>query len=124
MKKSLALLLAVAAAWASSAPSECEAVGPFAMRRNFQPWHAGYYDPQWAGVPHAMVVPPTTRWQVKYSSGVSGTEQHRIRPQYHPGSLGDPGMVGGGAAGMYTPAPVFPSHTDQMGTYYIRMTRD
>lgn len=123
MKKLMTIALVAAAAWAAVATTS-DAAG-FRGRRsnNFQPWHAGHYDPQWAGVPHAMVVPPTTRWQFKYSWGVSGTELHRIRPTYHPGSMGDAaGAVGG--FGQYAPQPVHPSHTDQMGTYYIRMPRD
>jgi hypothetical protein len=84
-------------------------------------WHAGYVDPQWAA-PHAMVVPPNVSRQIKYSWGVGGTEQHRIRPVYQ-GVYGVGSGGYGAYGGLYRPAPVQPSHTDQLGTYYIRMPR-
>jgi len=78
-------------------------------------WHHDYYDPQWNGLPHAMVMPPTVRRHVEYNWGVAGTENLPIRHQYYRGWRGD---VSGG--GFFQPAPVQPSSTHQMGTYYIR----
>jgi len=84
------------------------------------PWHGNYYDPQWAGLPHALIVPPTVHRQIKYGWGASGTELRRIPHQYGP-YAGEGGFTGG--PGSFQPAPVQPTHTDQMGTYYIRGPR-
>ena len=80
-------------------------------------WNSNYYDPQWAGVPHAMVVPPTVHREVKYGWGASGTEVHRIRNQYSIYGNRPDGTFPGGP---FQPQPVPPTHSDQFGTYYIR----
>lgn len=77
-------------------------------------WNAGYYDPAW-GAPHALVVPPTARSETVYNWGVTGTEVHRIRPQF---GRAWPGPYAGGAG--YQPTPSWPQSTDQFGTYYVR----
>lgn len=88
--------------------------GPFRHRGI---WHGNYYDPQWAGVPHAMVVPPTVHRQIKYGWGASGTEHKTINHQFGiNGGWADGSFLGG----PFQPQPVQPSHTDQFGTYYIR----
>lgn len=122
MNHRIVWLLAVAFGLAFLWPDPAEARG--FGRRGQTPtyrWHAGYYDPQWAGLPHALVVPPTVHNQIKYQWGAGGTSRERIWPQY---SAGPGGWGVGGASGWYRPAPVQPSHTDQMGTYYIRAPRD
>jgi hypothetical protein len=85
-------------------------------------WHAGYVDPQWT-TPHAMVMPPTVCREMTYQWGVGSASQRKIRPIYQ----GAYGVGSGGQAaygGVYQPAPIQPTHTDQLGTYYIRMPRD
>lgn len=81
--------------------------------RNYS-WNGGYYDPAW-GQPHALLVPPNATSETAYGWGVGGTEVHRIRPQF---GRPYPGSYGGGVG--YQPQPLWPSHTDQFGTYYIR----
>lgn len=114
---SLAFAAMIAAGWSNEACAR--GFGRFGGHGS-QPWHGNYYDPQWAGVPHAMVVPPTVHRQIKYGWGASGTDLQRIRHQYG-AAQGDIGVSGGG--GMFQPQPVQPTHTDQFGTYYIRGPR-
>lgn len=105
-------------------PSEAKAVRPFPWRDAaaapaVYDWHAGYVDPQWT-TPHAMVVPPNVCREITYQWGVGSASQRKIRPMYQ----GVYGVGSGGVGaygGMYRPAPIHPSHTDQLGTYYIRM---
>lgn len=77
-------------------------------------WHGAYYQQQW-GVPLAMVVPPTANAQSAYSWGVSRTT---MTPIYHQYQRPFPGEFEG--AGPLYPTPIWPSHTDQFGRYYIR----
>ncbi|MBL9082592.1 MAG: hypothetical protein JNK76_12335 [Planctomycetales bacterium] len=79
-------------------------------------WHGNYYDPQWAGVPHAMVVPPTVHRQIDYTWGASGTRHSIISHQYGPSGRADGTFIGG----PFQPQPVQPTDTNQFGTYYIR----
>jgi|GEM_PF-2712233 len=107
-------------------PSEAQAVKLFPWRdAAYAPavydWHSGYVDPQWTA-PHAMVVPPNVCRQITYQWGVGGTEQHKIHPRYQ-GVYGVGSSGYGAGGGMYRPAPVQPTHTDQLGTYYVRMPR-
>lgn len=121
--KRILLSLAVAALLCVGGSNEASArgFGRFGGHGS-QPWHGNYYDPQWAGVPHALVVPPTVHRQIKYGWGASGTDLQRIRHQY--GAVGPGADIGiNGGAGMFQPQPVQPTHTDQFGTYYIRGPR-
>jgi hypothetical protein len=89
-----------------------------ARRASVTSWNAPYYDPAW-GMPVALVVPPTARYQTHYDWGASGT---RITPIYH--------QFGAGAVpatpydrSLFRPAPPWPTSTDQMGDYYVRGPR-
>jgi len=113
---SLAFAAMIAAGWSNEASARIFG----RANHGSEPWHGNYYDPQWAGVPHAMVVPPTVHRQIKYGWGASGTEVQRIRHQYSGVGGADIGVSGGG---MFQPQPVQPTHTDQFGTYYIRGPR-
>lgn len=112
MKKTILRMLLVMVAAVAAMPSEAEAVRWFARRGPALGGEGGYIDPQWT-TPHTLVVPPTARWQMKYGSGVAETTRERIRVG-HPGTFGYEGGI---------PAPVQPSHTDQLGTYYLRFPR-
>jgi hypothetical protein len=113
---SLAIGALLVAGYSTSA--EAAGFGRFGNHGS-SPWHGNYYDPQWAGIPHALVVPPTVHRQIKYGWGASGTELRRIPHQYGPSTGGE--VFGGG--GGFLPQPVQPTHTDQFGTYYIRGPR-
>lgn len=82
-----------------------------------RPWHGPYSNTEY-GTPLALVVPPTAHMQSSYSWGVSQTE---IRPIYHQfGRHYEPNVVEGFSSPNFLPTPVWPSHTDQFGIYYIR----
>jgi len=105
-------------------PTEAQAQKLLGRREVCPPvydWHAGYVDPQWT-TPHALVVPPTARREITYQWGVGSAEQRRIRPTYH-GVYGVGSGGYGAYGGMYQPAPIQPTHTDQLGTYYVRFPR-
>lgn len=76
-------------------------------------WQAGYADSAW-GVPVAVVVPPTARFQTHYNAGVGGMQVTPICPQFQPG-YPVPGQYG-----PFQPVPPWPTSTDQLGFYYIR----
>lgn len=76
-------------------------------------WHNSYYHPSW-GHPLALIVPPTASMQTQYSWGVGRTTMTPIHHQFGRPYV-DP--VTGTVA---TPAPIWPSNTNQTGTYYIR----
>jgi hypothetical protein len=126
MRKLMVSVVLTAAALAI-VPSEAQAVKLLPWRdAPYVPavfdWHAGYVDPQWT-TPHAMVVPPNVCREITYQWGVGSASQRKIRPVYQ----GVYGVGSGGYGvygGMYRPAPIHPSHTDQLGTYYIRMPRE
>ncbi|MEX2118492.1 MAG: hypothetical protein WD847_02685 [Pirellulales bacterium] len=77
-------------------------------------WHGGYYHTMW-GQPVALVVPPTAEYQTKWSWGVAQTSVEPIWPQFQ---RGWPGPYEGGMG--FLPTPLWPSHTDQFGVYYVR----
>lgn len=110
-------IVVLAAMLGASIETKVEAFGPRWYAQHYQ-WHHDYYDVQWGGAPHALVVPPNTRRHVEYNWDVAGTESLPIRHQFQRGYFG--GVPGGGA---FSPAPVQPSSTKQMGTYYIRAPR-
>jgi hypothetical protein len=82
-------------------------------------WQDGYYDPAW-GMPLAVLVPPTARWQTDYSSTVGSARishiNSRFRPEY-------PGPQSTYRQGDYLSAPPQPYDTRQMGDYYVRGPR-
>ncbi|QGJ70380.1 Hypothetical protein PBC10988_20760 [Planctomycetales bacterium 10988] len=83
----------------------------------YDTWHGAYSHPGY-GHPVALVVPPISQRQGDYSWGVPSTHTSPIYPQFGP--YGGGGMVGGAGYGGFMPAPVWPSHTNQMGVYYVR----
>lgn len=84
-----------------------------------RPWHANYYHTM-TGYPIPLVVPPTAHMETRYSWGVAQTTMTPIYHQYQrPYTLGGSGGVVGGA-GVFRPTPMWPSHTDQFGVYYVR----
>ena len=84
----------------------------FSMDR---PWHGRYYHQQY-GQPLALVVPPTAHMRQTLSWGVS---QNLMRPIHHQFGR-NASMPGAAAPGQFRPTPVWPSHTDQFGIYYVR----
>jgi hypothetical protein len=122
--RKLLTTVALSVAALSIVPSEAKAANLFPWRNDYPQvydWHAGYVDPQWT-TPHALVVPPTARREITYQWGPGSAEQRRIRPTFQ----GVYGVGSGGYAaygGMYRPAPIQPTHTDQLGTYYVRFPR-
>ena len=91
--------------------------GSFASSQE-QPWHAMYYNADW-GIPVAVVVPPTARYQAHEGWGVGGVRVTPLRAQFKrnfPGySMYD--------RKLYQPTPRWPSDTDQLGYYYVRGPR-
>ncbi|MHC4400715.1 MAG: hypothetical protein ACYTG0_13650 [Planctomycetota bacterium] len=88
---------------------------PCRSRGSSSSWHSGYYHSAW-GMPVALVVPPTARFQTHWSWGVPSSRMSRIRAQFgrnYPG----PGFYD---RGMFRPTPPWPSDTDQFGVYYVR----
>lgn len=81
-------------------------------------WHGGYYHTQY-GAPVALVVPPSVRYQGHYSWGVPASHTSEVTAQF--GRM-SPSIDAYPGNGMYplAPTPVFPSHTDQFGVYYVR----
>ena len=84
----------------------------FSMDR---PWHGGYYH-QMYGQPLALVGPPTAHMRQTFSWGVSQNLMYPIHHQFGR-SANSPGAA---RAGMFSPTPSWPSHTDQFGVYYVR----
>jgi hypothetical protein len=85
--------------------------------RHATEWNTNFYDPAW-GMPEALVVPPTARWQTNYAWGVGGTRLTRIRARYQaevpaPESPYNPRD--------YQPTPPQPSDTQQFGVNYVRV---
>jgi hypothetical protein len=85
-----------------------------AMARS-RSWHGDYYHTT-TGYPIPLVVPPTANMETRYGWGVS---QSTMTPIYHQYQRPYPGF-GRGAFGQFRPTPMWPSHTDQFGTYYVR----
>ncbi|MCS7236827.1 MAG: hypothetical protein NZ899_00985 [Thermoguttaceae bacterium] len=89
--------------------------GEFVLPHPGTSWHAGYYHPAW-GLPVAVVVPPTARFEAKYSWGVGGSQSVLIRHQFSRNYPG-PGQI---LRQRLLAAPRWPTHTDQLGVYPIR----
>ncbi len=88
--------------------------------RHATEWNANsYYDPAW-GMPEALVVPPTVRWQSNYAWGVGGSRLTRIRARYQ---AEVPGPESDYNPRDYQPAPPQPSDTQQFGVSYVRGPR-
>lgn len=107
---------------AIASDNEATAGGPYAVTavwaHNFamdRPWHGGYYHQQY-GQPLAMVVPPTAHMRQTLSWGVSQNKAYPIHHQFGR-NASSPGAA---ARGSFRPTPVWPSHTDQFGVYYVR----
>lgn len=81
-----------------------------------QPWH-GAYAHQATGRPVALVVPPTAHMQSSWGWGVAHTEVHSIHHQFR---RPFPGYIESSNPSVFHPTPRWPSHTDQLGVYYIR----
>jgi len=115
----LRLVVLVAASLAALIPARA---GEFLHhgRRLGTEWNnTNYYDPAW-GMPEAVVVPPTVRWQSNYAWGASGSRLTRVRAQYQ---AEVPGPASAYSRGNYLPAPPQPSDTQQFGINYVRGPR-
>lgn len=77
-------------------------------------WHGAYRHPAW-NAPVPLVVPPVAHLQTKWSWGVS---QNTMTPIYH--QFRRPYHSGSEFAVPVAPTPRWPSHSDQLGVYYIR----
>ena len=82
-------------------------------------WNTSFYDPAW-GMPEAVVVPPTARWQSNYAWGVGGSRLNRVGAQYQ---AEVPGPASAYNQRDYLPAPPQPSDTQQFGVNYVRGPR-
>ena len=80
-----------------------------------QNWHGAYGHDAY-GQPVGLIVPPIVQMQVGMGWGVS---QSSMTPIYHQYRRPFPGYVEGDVRQTYA-TPNWPSHTDQMGVYYIR----
>lgn len=118
-------LWAVAAAAVLLAASNAHAERTFRSRRSdinalrfarSMPWHGNYYHTA-HGYPVPLVVPPQSNMQTSWSWGVAQTS---MRPIYHQYRRPYPGDYEGGVMGQFRSTPLWPSHTDQFGVYYIR----
>lgn len=116
MKRTLLVLLAVAAVAALAQQAHAEPPGNRQARRfaQYRTWHGNYAHWQYQQ-PLALVVPPTAQTSTSLAWGVAQSE---VRPIYHQYSRNYPGAVGGGQ--QFRSTPYWPSHTDQFGVYYVR----
>lgn len=78
-------------------------------------WHGFYYHTAWQ-TPVALVCPPNAGRQTKWAWGVTNTE---VTPIYHQFGRAYPGPYAGSPY-PFLPTPIWPSHTDQFGVYYVR----
>jgi hypothetical protein len=78
-------------------------------------WHGDYYHTSY-GRPVPLVVPPTATTQTVWAWGVAQSE---VRPIHHQFRRPFPGEVLVDGANL-RPTPLWPSHTDQFGVYYVR----
>ena len=80
----LCLVVLIAACLAAVLPARTEEL----LRRGQRAaWNTNYYDPAW-GMPEAVVVPPTVRWQSNYAWGVGGSRVNRVGADIRPKSPG------------------------------------
>lgn len=115
MKTQLLLALLMAVAGSALAVEQAAAGEPRRQARAAQySWHGAYAHQEY-GTPVALVVPPTASLQTHYGWGVGNSGISRINHQF---GRAWPGY--GGGAGGFAPTPLWPSHTDQFGVYYVR----
>ena len=122
MKAHSILLLATAAVLLLTA-ADAQAIHPNRANRqaayfsSARPWHGNYaYTPN--GGPVALVVPPHADTMAAWGWGVTSSE---IRPLHHQFGRANPGGAGYyGPQSPFLPTPLYPTHTDQFGVYYIR----
>jgi len=114
----LRLVVLIAASLAVVLPTRA---GEFLRRGRLSgsEWNTSYYDPAW-GMPLAVVVPPTARWQSNYARGVGGSRLNRVGAQYQ---VEVPGPESAYNRRNYLPAPPQPSDTQQFGDNYVRGPR-
>ncbi len=112
----LGLTVLIAASLATVLPSRA---GEFLRRGRGAAWNTSYYDPAW-GMPEAVVVPPTARWQSNYAWGVGGSRLNRVGARYQ---AEVPGPESAYDQRDYLPAPPQPSDTRQFGVNYVRGPR-
>ncbi len=74
----LCLVVLIAASLAAVLPARA---GELLRRGRRAAWNTNYYDPAW-GMPEAVVVPPTVRWQSNYAWGVGGSRVNRVGARY------------------------------------------
>lgn len=79
-------------------------------------WHGAYANTAY-GTPVSLVVPPSAYWQGHYSWGMPASHTSPVYSQFGRwnGTVNDYGVQG-----YPLPTPLFPSHTDQFGVYYVR----
>lgn len=92
--------------------------------RNIEPasgdsWTGNYYEPAW-GMPLALVVPPTARYQSSYSWNVGGTQRMPVGAQFQAEAQGPESVY---HQGQFMPMPVQPNSTEQSGVNYVRGPR-
>ena len=108
------LVLLIAATLTAAIPTRGGELLHRGRRFEAAAWNTGYYDPAW-GMPLAVVVPPTARWQSDYSWGVGGSRLSRVGARYQ-------SQVSGPESAYdrrdYLPAPPQPSDTRQFGVGY------
>lgn len=115
--KKFALLMFVTLATSAIAQT-ASAVNPerVALRHSrARPWHGEYSHTTWGG-PVPLVVPPTAHLQTKMGWGVAQGGMSPIYHQYYRNYQGEMEINGY----PFRPTPLWPSHTDQFGVYYIR----
>ena len=112
------LVVLIAASLATLLPARAGEIF-FRGRRAGAAWNTSYYDPAW-GMPEALVVPPTARWQSNYAWGVGGSRLNRVGAQYQ---AEVPGPASSYDQRSYLPAPPQPSDTQQFGVNYVRGPR-
>ncbi|MGO9112739.1 MAG: hypothetical protein ACLP9L_26190 [Thermoguttaceae bacterium] len=114
----IGLVVLIAASLAAMLPTRA---GEFLHRgrRAASEWNTTYYDPAW-GMPEAVVVPPTARWQSNYAWGVGGSRLNRVGAQYQ---AEFPGPESAYNQRDYLAAPSQPSDTQQFGVNYVRGPR-
>jgi hypothetical protein len=113
----ICLVVLIVASVATVLPTRAGELLP--RNRRATQWNTNYYDPAW-GMPEALVVPPTVRWQSNYAWGVGGTRLNRVGAEYQ---AQFPGPESAYNQRNYLPAPPQPSDTQQFGVNYVRGPR-
>jgi hypothetical protein len=114
MRRFVQLTVVAVVAFAATAvdvnPADAIEWGKWRSRSNGS-WNTGYAHPAY-GAPVGLIVPPGARTQRDYRWGVPSSRRTRITSQFS-----------GGAGSDYLASPRWPSDTNQLGTYYIRVPR-